>query len=107
MAEHDTPAGTGGEGEAAPIAGTRRLRFPGEHPSGMLYILRENDGRQYPGFGWGVSFTDPWRELAAAQGEVVVPTSVKVGLEVGDGGDLSPLEMLRADALHALDLRRA
>src|SRR5438105_88764 len=107
MAEHDTLAGMGGKGEVDPIAGAQRLRFPGEQPSGELYILRENDGRQYPGFAWGVSFTDPWRHLATAQGEVIVPTGVKVGLQVGDGCDLSPLAMLPADALHALDLRRA
>ena len=96
--EADRPAST------AVAPGERLLRFPADRALGRLMIRHAHEPMRKPQtYFYNPTFEENWTFLAAAQGDVIIPSDSKVRLELNtDGGrDLRPLAALKPDDLDA------
>src|SRR2546429_457136 len=96
-----------GAGRSDGAEASRTLRFPPDQRFGTLFSRGRSAERERADVDFDTG-SRGWRELAAAQGEVIVPVGGEIGLRVAETElSLSPLATLPADALDALDLFKA
>ena len=88
----------------APQPAGRVLRFPVARALGIIYYVQ--DERELDRAHLQYTATEPWRRLGEARGEVRLPEKGLIRLDLSKAAldDLSSLEKLAPDALHALRL---